>query len=151
MRLTRRFILKDLKNIPLSDNIKYERYYIDDNVRIQKKGDIYEKEILESNVTISKYSISKNEFEKLKINSKQAIIRDSYLYLLDNNISIKKYYGKYEGLIRIEVKFDTAEDMENFIPLEWFGNEITNTFLAFDSKLIKLNKEEFLLQLKKYS
>lgn len=150
MRLTRRFILSDLKNIPLSKKLRYERYYIDDNVRIQKKGDIYEKEILENNVTISKYSISKNEFEKLKINSKQAIIRDSYLYLLDSNISVKKYYDKYEGLIRIEVKFDTIEDMEKFVPLEWFGNEITNTPLAFDSKLIKLTKEDFLLQLKKY-
>ena len=151
MRLTRRYILSDIKDIPLSSPIRYERYYIDDNIRIQRKNEIYEKEILENNVPISKYEITNNEFEKLKLNSKQAIIRDSYLYLNNSNISIKKYYEKYEGLYRIEVKFKTKEEMENFIPLEWFGNEITQTFLAFDNRLIKLTKSEFLTELKRYS
>lgn len=37
MRLTKRFIITSLKSIPLSKPIRYERYYINDNVRIQKK------------------------------------------------------------------------------------------------------------------
>lgn len=51
MRLTRRFIVKSLQIILISEPIRYERYYINDNLRIQKKGNYYEKEILnEENV-----------------------------------------------------------------------------------------------------
>ena len=55
MRLTRRYILKSLDNIPLSTPIRYERYYINDKLRIQKKGNNYEKEVLnEENVRVQK-------------------------------------------------------------------------------------------------
>ena len=55
MRLTRRYILKSLDNIHLSSPIRYERYYINDKLRIQKKGNNYEKEVLnEENVRVQK-------------------------------------------------------------------------------------------------
>ncbi len=112
MRLTRRFILKSLDNLPLSNPIRYERYYINDKLRIQKKNNCYEKEILnEENVLIEKISITKEEFIELKSNARTKIVRDSYLYLKNNNISIKKYHGDYEGLNRIEVKFLTIDEM----------------------------------------
>lgn len=92
MRLTRRFIIASIKNIPLSKPIRYERYYINDKLRIQKKGNCYEKEILnEENDLIERISITKEEFLKLKSNAYSRIVRDSYLYLKKNNISIKKY------------------------------------------------------------
>ena len=50
MRLTRRFIVKSLDNIPLSNPIRYERFYINDKLRIQMKDNYYEKEILDENV-----------------------------------------------------------------------------------------------------
>ena len=36
MRLTRRFIVSSLDNIPLSNPIRYERYYINEKIRIKK-------------------------------------------------------------------------------------------------------------------
>ena len=55
MRLTRRFIIQSLNNLNVSRPIRYERYYINDKLRIQSKDNIYEKEILnKENVVIKK-------------------------------------------------------------------------------------------------
>lgn len=151
MRLTKRFIVKSLDSIELSKPIRYERYYINNQLRIQKKDGKYEKEILdENNVLIQKDIISESEFNKLKENAYAKIIRDSYLYLKDDRVSIKKYYDTYEGLNRIEVKFTSKEEMNSYIKEKWMEEEITGTPLAFDKDLSKLNKEKFLQELKKY-
>ena len=82
MRLTKRFVVSSLDNIPLSIPIRYERYYINDNLRIQKKQDNLEKEILDNdNNIIEKENILEEEFNTLKNESYSKIIRDSYLFL----------------------------------------------------------------------
>lgn len=152
-RLTRRFILKNtenLKNLNFSIPIRYERYYINDNLRIQKKYDIYEKQVLMDNNIVSREKIDINEFEDLKKKAYKEIIRDSYVYLDDEKISIKKYCGMYEGLIRIEVKFKTKKEMKEYKRLIWMGEEITDSLLAFDRDLSKLDRELFLKELNKY-
>ena len=151
MRLTRRFIVESLDNISLSSPIRYERYYINEKLRIQKKDNYHEKEILDDqNVLIEKSVITKEEFENLKFTAYSKIVRDSYLYLKNKNISIKKYYGDYEGLNRVEVKFMSKEEMDLYSKETWMGEEITFSPLAFDKDLSKLNREEFLKELKKY-
>lgn len=150
-RLTKRYILKNLPNVELSEPLRYERYYVDNNTRIQSRGESYEKEVLDNNIVIKKELISSNEFEKMKSSAIKCIIRDSYLIKENANISIKKYYAPYDGLIRIEIKFKNENELDNFKPLKWFGKEITNTPLAFDSKLIELNNEEFNYYLNKYN
>lgn len=150
-RLTRRYIINSLDGLNLSEPIRYERYYIDDNLRIQKKDNIYQKEKLDNdNNIIAKIDISENEFLKLKEKSYSEIIRDSYVLLNKNNISIKKYLGKYKGLFRVEVKFDSIDDMNNYNKETWMGEEITNSPLAFDKYLSKLSDSDFHNELKKY-
>ncbi len=151
-RLTKRFIVENIDNLELSKPIRYERYYINDFLRIQKKKEKLEKEVLdENNVLINKEEISEKEFNKLKGIAYKTIIRDSYLYRKDPRISIKKYYEDYEGLNRVEVKFTNKEELENYQKETWMGNEITASPLAFDKYLSKLTKEEFLEELKKVS
>ena len=151
MRLTKRFVVSSLDNIPLSIPIRYERYYINDNLRIQKKQDNLEKEILDNdNNIIEKKNILEEEFNTLKNESYSKIIRDSYLYLNDETVSIKRYFDNYEGLIRVEIKFNTIEEMKSYIKESWMGKEITNTPLAFDKYLSKLSREEFLIELERY-
>ncbi len=151
MRLTKRFVVSSLDNIPLSIPIRYERYYINDNLRIQKKQDNLEKEILDNdNNIIEKENILEEEFNTLKNESYSKIIRDSYLYLNDERVSIKRYFDNYEGLIRVEIKFNTIEEMKSYIKESWMGKEITNTPLAFDKYLSKLSREEFLIELERY-
>lgn len=151
MRLTRRFIIKSIDKININSPIRYERYYINDNLRIQSKNNVLEKEILDKdNVIIAKINISEEEFNKLKTEAYSKIIRDSYLYLDDDRISIKKYLDKYEGLIRVEVKFNSIDEMNSYKMESWMEAEITNSPLAFDKYLSKLSEQEFLLELNKY-
>ncbi len=98
MRLTKRYIVKNLEKLALSDPIRYERYYINDTLRIQKKENKLDKEILnEKNEIIEKSRISNQEFEELKGQAFKKIIRESYLYLKDERVSIKKYLEEFSG------------------------------------------------------
>ena len=150
-KLTKRFITSSLDNLNLSMPIRYERYYISDTLRIQKKGNTYEKEILNENNTVTrKENISESEFLSLKEKAYSKIIRDSYLYLDDKRISIKKYFGDYQGLYRVEVTFTNMKEENLYQKETWMGQEITKSPLAFDKDLSKLSKEKFKKELKKY-
>ena len=150
-KLTRRFIINSLNNLNLSNPIRYERYYINDRLRVQRKDSKYQKEVLDDdNNIIEKVAISKIEFLNLKERAYSEIIRDSYLLLEDSKISIKKYLGKYLGLYRVEVTFNSIEEENKYIKESWMGLEITNSPLAFDRYLSKLSDEEFKEELKKY-
>ncbi len=150
-KLTKRFITSSLDNLNLSMPIRYERYYISDTLRIQKKGNTYEKEMLNENNTVTrKENISESEFLSLKENAYSKIIRDSYLYLDDKRVSIKKYFGDYQGLYRVEVTFTNMKEENLYQKETWMGQEITKSPLAFDKDLSKLSKEKFKKELKKY-
>ncbi len=150
-RLTRRFIINNIEKLELSNPLRYERYYINESIRIQRKNDIYEKETLSNNIVIKKEKIDINEFNNLKKQAISKIIRDSYLYLKDDRVSIKKYYDIYEGLIRVEVKFKDEIEMNQYKKEEWMGEEITDSLLAFDKDVSKLNKDEFLKEINTYT
>lgn len=152
LEIERKFLPKQLPNLDKFVSIRYERCYIkntDDNqVRIQKKGQKYE---LETKIKISdiefkkeKKTITKEQFINLKEQSVKFIIRDSYLISHNPNITIKKYYGDYEGLYRVEVEFDSIEESKQYKIPKWIGEEITSTKLANDNKLILLDRNEFL-------
>lgn len=150
-RLTKRFIIDSLNNLNVSNPIRYERYYINDKLRVQRKDKKYQKEILDDdNNLLEKIDISEVEFLNLKKDAYSEIIRDSYLLLDDNMASIKKYLGKYEGLYRVEVTFNSVEEENEYIKEKWMGTDITNTPLAFDKDLSKLSADEFREELNKY-
>lgn len=150
-KLTKRFIIDSLNNLNLSNPIRYERYYINDNLRVQSKDNKFEKEILDdNNNVIEKIELSKMEFIELKKISYLQIIRDSYIYLKDNRISIKKYLGKHTGLYRVEVTFNSIEERDKYIKEDWMGKEITHSPLGFDKELSKLSDNEFKKELEKY-
>ena len=151
-KLTKRYIINSLDKLNLSEPIRYERYYINDKLRIQSKNGEFQKEILDDeNNIIEKIEISKSEFLSLKETSYSEIIRDSYLFLEEKRVSIKKYLGKYDGLYRVEVTFNTVEEENNYIKESWMGEEITNSPLAFDKNLSKLSENEFSEKLKRFN
>ena len=150
-KLTKRYIISSLDGLNLSKPIKYERYYINDTLRIQNKNNLYQKEILdEDNNIIERIEISKTEFLKLKENDNLKIIRNSYLFLDDKRISIKEYLEKYLGLLRVEITFKSEEEAKTYKKENWMGKEITNSPLAFDKYLCKLSENEFKEELNKY-
>lgn len=148
--LTRRFLVKTLDGLKLSDPWVYERFYINDNTRIQNKNGQFEKEVLNNKgEIIEKSIINKDKFLSLAEQAEKKIARKSYLYLDDNRISIKEYLDDYAGFIRAEVEFKDIAEQENFRPHPWMISEITDSPLAFDSLLQKLSIQNFHKELAK--
>jgi CYTH domain-containing protein len=73
----------------------------------------------------------------------KVIIRERYDVSNKPKISIQIYHGKYEGLVRAEVEFDSEEEARSFKPLNWMGIEMTDLPIARDAKLSTLTETEF--------
>ncbi len=156
MEIERKFLVTALPDISGEPPIRYERYFLKDadgvQERIQKKGDTYELEIkralpgADSFVSHEKekHSITKEKFESLKQGKESnGIIRDGYLISENPEISIKIYHGRFEGLVRAEVEFPSIESAETYTPEPWMGEEITNSPLGMDARLLHLTSDEF--------
>lgn len=157
MEIERKFLVKNIPDLSNITPIRYERYYLKrgDGIeeRIQKKGEIFEyeikKEVSKLERTANKKIITEEEFDKLKQNSSESILRDSYK--LSNNLSIKIYHGRFEGLIRAEIEFETVELAKVYQSESWMGDEITDSPLGRDSKLLDLSDPEFHKLLSKFN
>ena len=155
--IERKYLIKQIPNLKSIKPIRYERYYINDNInnqiRVQKKDERFELEtkskISNAEYKKEKQEITEQQFLQLIKDCKKVIIRDSYLIDEKPNITIKIYQGTYKGLIRAEVEFDSEYEYNNFEIPEWFGKDITNTELGMDARLIKLAREDFLEILRK--
>ena len=113
--LTRSFLIKTLDGLKVSDPWLYERFYINDNIRIQNKNGRFEKEVLnDKGEIIEKNTIGEEEFLSLAKQAEKKIARKSYLYLGDTRISIKEYLDDYAGFIRAEVKFKDKAEQEKY-------------------------------------
>jgi len=149
--IERKFLIERMPDLWDITCISYERYFLENNenheIRIQKKWGKYEYEEKSSLNMLSakkiKRQISREEFENLKKKCTNKILRDSYKISRHPDISIKIYHWIFEWLSRVEVEFDTLKNAENFSPLSWFWEEITDSPLWRDSRLIKLSQEKF--------
>ena len=149
--IERKFLVKKLPDLNDIRPFRYERYYLERGkgveVRIQFVNGKYEwekkfeKSALERST--EKKEISKSQFNALKRKATGAIIRDSYQLSQKPKTSIKIYSGRFEGLVRAEVEFDSIEEAKEFQPPEWMGKEITQSPLGRDAKLLDLTQEEF--------
>lgn len=76
--------------------------------------------------------LNAQSYEHLIKKSDGIIIRKKrYLIPLTDTLTIELdiFEGNYEGLMLAEVEFPSLEDAKNFVPPEWFGQDVT-----FDSK-----------------
>jgi adenylate cyclase len=152
--IERKWIVKSLPINIDQTPLLYERHFLFNQdgieIRIQKKGEVYE---FERKVEVSdltregqKFIISPAEFESLKKISTGSIIRES---IVIDGISVKAYKGKFSGLIRAEVEFNNEHEAQEFIPPVWFGTEITNSVLGMDKRLMMLSEAEFTNELRR--
>lgn len=157
LEIERKFAVRTLPDLTHIRPIRYERYFLDVSPeyedRIQKKGDIYERErkVRKSDLSRSteKEIISAEEFELLKKSAMKGIIRESYHISDFPRVSIKVYHGEFEGLVRAEVECCSEEEAIHFVPFAWMGEEITYSPLGKDAKLLGLSREEFQMLLEK--
>jgi CYTH domain-containing protein len=150
--IERKFFLKSLpSDIDLTSKTTYERHFLkigpDEELRIQRKGDKYflERKAINSKLSSTKSvtPISIEKFNELRQDAVASIERDSYKVSNIQNATIKVYQGRFEGLIRLEVEFQSVADATHFSPPDWSGIEITESDLGRDSKLVGLSYPEF--------
>ena len=148
----RKFLLDSLPlDIDTTSKITYERYFLeigpDREVRIQRKGDDFYREVKTTNSELGSDKevtpLTAKEFNELRQNAIGSIKRDSYVVTGIQNVSVKIYHGRFEGLIRAEVEFPSTDAASHFSPPDWFGPEITKSKLGRDSKLLRLSDAEF--------
>ena len=123
--------LKKYKPIQIQVGDFYDSNSVD-ALKIRKKGDMYE---IIKKEKISDYekkehviNIKKKEFDALIKATVQNHKKERYFYPFgDKHIcEIDIYKNKLNGYVRLEVEFKNRKDMDNFIPPEWFGEEITH-------------------------
>lgn len=131
------FLIKELpedlgKYTPLV--IKTGDYYKPnriDSLKIRQKGDKYEirkKETLDLTTRIEhRIPLLKQEFDLLYPVATQKHNKLRYLYPLGKQTcELDLYQGKLLGYVRAEVEFKNSEEMNSFLPPEWFAEEITS-------------------------
>ena len=50
------------------------------------------------------------------------------------------FEGMFDGLVFVEVEFDSLDQASAFVPPEWFGEDVTNDIRYHNSYLSKLDK-----------
>ncbi len=149
--IERKFFIKEMPDLSDIQPIRYERYFLESadgkEIRISKIDSkyIYEEKKFISSLerTREKKEIEQEEFDTLKVAGSEVILRDRYNISTNPDIAIQIYPGRFEGLVRVEVEFDTEEEARSFVPLPWMGEEMTDLPIARDSRLIKLTPEAF--------
>lgn len=134
MEIERKFIPTKLpENLDSFEHHDIEQAYLNTNpvVRIRKQDDKY---IL----TYKGKGMMAREEHNLPLN------KESYYHLLskaDGNVISKTRYlipigngltaeldifsGKFDGMLLVEVEFDSVEAADAFVPPEWFGDDVT--------------------------
>ena len=149
--IERKSFIKEMPDLSCIQPIKYERYFLEaedgKEIRISNVNNAYfyeEKEVISSlERTREKKEIEKEEFDNLKQKGSEVILRDRYNISTNPDIAIQIYHGRFEGLVRVEVEFDSEREATSFIPFSWMGEEMTDLPIARDSGLINLTPEAF--------
>lgn len=149
--ITRKFLVKQLPDLTGKEHWSQKRFYLYRKngivVRIQSVGEVFELERKVSKTDLiresEKISITKEEFEGISRTTADYVVRDNYTMSETPRIALRVYREQYEGLVRAEIEFQSAEEANRFIPLPWMAKEITLTPLAKDETLLSLTYDDF--------
>ena len=70
------------------------------------------------------------------------ITKTRYFIPLDNGLTaeLDVFEGMFEGLVFVEVEFESLEQATAFVPPDWFDEDVTNDRRYHNSYLSKLEK-----------
>ncbi|MDO8676040.1 MAG: hypothetical protein Q7K16_00030 [Candidatus Azambacteria bacterium] len=101
-----------------------------DALKIKQKGDncyLVKKETNTAHERVEHIiDIKRGEYDVLVKCAVQFHRKNRYIYPYGKYAcEIDYYLDRLDGYVRVEVEFDNDEDMHDFMPPEWFGEEIT--------------------------
>ena len=134
IEIERKFLVKEIPDkLDTFERIDMTQGYLNTNpvVRIRKENEDYVLTYKGSGLlSRSEYNLPLNEesFNHLIKKCDGIIISKSrYKIPLKNNLiaELDLFNGDLDSLILVEVEFNSVEEADNFIPPEWFGEDVT--------------------------
>jgi len=134
MEIERKFLLRELPFDPggfESSEIEQSYVSVDPVIRLRRRGGDYiltvkgagriEREEFE-------LSLTRKQYERLRQKAEGRVIEKTrYLVPLSDGhtAELDVFHGELDGLIFVEVEFETREGAENFTPPDWFGEDVS--------------------------
>lgn len=148
IEIEKTFLVKKLpQNLSSYKSVKIKQGYLSPSpspLRIRQKDNYFEitkKLPLKKNDFSSAEEINipltQFEFNQLWILVDRSLEKTRYLIPLENDLiaELNIYEGDLVGLSQVEVEFKSTEQMNQFVPPDWFGKDITQEDFAANSFL----------------
>lgn len=136
--IERKYLVDNLPpEVNLDAGAKYRQGYlvIDDEraltVRLRREGDVYRLAIKKGRGEVRtevELPMSASQFDALW-NEAEAISLEKTRYVLPIgalNAEVDVFEGRLEGLVMVEVEFESAAAAQAFSPPDWFGKDVTD-------------------------
>ena len=146
IEIERKFLVKEIPdNLDTYERIDMTQGYLntDPVVRVRKENDDYVLTYKGSGLlSHSEYNLllNKEAFEHLLKKCDGIIISKSrYKIPIENNLTAELdiFKGDLDSLKLVEVEFGSVEEANNFIPPEWFGEDVTTDNRYHNSYIAK--------------
>lgn len=153
MEIEKKYLVKNPPaHLTEFEHLHIEQAYIHTNpvIRIRKQNDEYILTIKNSAFVDNSLKGAVTEELETKLTEEQytsllplvtSHIIKKTRYLIpynDNKLELDIYYDRLEGLYTVEVEFKTVEELNSFIPPDWFGDDVTYDAQYKNSSLSKL-------------
>lgn len=133
MEIERKFLVKDLPTLETYNSTKMLQAYvsIEPVIRIRKEDDNFVLTVKSRGGIVREefeLNIAENEFNALLKKVEGIIIEKTrYFIPLSNELTaeVDVFYGDLNSLITVEVEFSSLKDAENFVPPDWFGEDVS--------------------------
>lgn len=117
-------------------------------IRVRSMGDTYVQTVKSGDPPErieTEIELSKDQFHALwPLTEGKRIVKDRFT--LPDDITVDRYQGNLKGLIVAEKEFKTKEQMQQFAPPDWFGQEITRNAGFSNKNLSRAQSSEDIIK-----
>lgn len=132
--IERKFLVKTLPaNLEAYPKKEIEQFYISLNpeIRLRRAGDEYIYEVKQGEGLVRDedgVKIEADEYERMKSHTPWSVIQKTRHYIkLDCGLTVEVdiFHGDLAPLVMAEIEFPSEQEAKMFLPLSWFGKEVT--------------------------
>lgn len=144
MEIERKYLVKDLPDLKQYPSKKIAQGYLNTNpvVRIRRSNDDYILTYKGKGMMVrEEYNLPLNKESFYHLSQKidgKLIEKTRYLIPLWDNLvaELDVFEGAHEGIVLVEVEFDSIEAANQFVAPDWFGEDVTNDGRYHNSNMI---------------
>ena len=132
--IERKFLVKTLPaNLEAYPKKEIEQFYLSltPEIRVRRSGDNYLYEMKQGTGLVreeTSVKIEADEYERLKSRTSWSVIQKTRHYIkLDCGlvVEVDVFHGDLAPLVMAEIEFPSEQEANMFLPLSWFGKEVT--------------------------